>query len=101
MAKSSKPEESSDRAPRIGRYTPERLQALAKELSDRAAQIRGLAKAMSDSEIKSLNVDGHSGALGALTKIDNFIGHALRGIKAHSNKRLWNEAGEWIKDEPS
>lgn len=62
-------------------YTSERLSVIVERMREQAARMAGLARAMDDSGVKTIVVDGHAMLLRGLNQVDNFADNASRAVR--------------------
>jgi len=72
---------SSNRIPRKEPYDAERIAGVVERIREQAARLSGLARAMEDSEIEEVVIDGHAMLLRGLNQIDNFADNASRAVR--------------------
>ena len=76
-----KPNAADNRIARKQPYDGERLCAVVERLREQAARINALAKAMDDSDMGEVVVDGHAMLLRGLNQVDNFTDNASRAVR--------------------
>ena len=69
------------RVPRKEPYSAQRMEAILARIKDQAARISSLARAMQDSGLDTLVIDGHQMLIRGLNQIDNFIDNASRSVR--------------------
>jgi hypothetical protein len=79
--KSTKAPDQDGRTPRKEPYGSERLNHVVERLREQAARISALARAMDDSDLGEVVIDGHAMLLRGLNQIDNFTDNASRAVR--------------------
>ena len=72
---------SAARNPRKEPYDSARITAVVDRMREQAARLSALARALDDSGVKKIVVDGHAMLLRGLNQIDNFTDNATRGAR--------------------
>lgn len=76
---------STGRHPRKEPYDSNRMSAVVDRLRELAARVNALAKAIDDSGVNDVIIDGHAMLLRGLNQIDNFADNATRAIREAKN----------------
>lgn len=79
--KTERTPDADGRTPRKEPYGSERLNHVVERLREQAARISALARAMDDSELGEVVIDGHAMLLRGLNQIDNFTDNASRAVR--------------------
>ena len=72
---------SEERTPRKEPYGSDRLNHVVERLREQAARISALSRAMDDSGLNEVVIDGHAMLLRGLNQIDNFTDNASRAVR--------------------
>lgn len=62
-------------------YTATRMTAVVDRLREQAARLSALARALEDSQVGQIVVDGHAMLIRGMNQIDNFADNASRAIR--------------------
>jgi hypothetical protein len=62
-------------------YTGQRMTAVVDRLREQAARLSALARALEDSGVGQIVVDGHAMLMRGMNQIDNFADNASRAIR--------------------
>ena len=62
-------------------YTAARMTAVVDRLRDQAARLSALARALEDSQVGQIVVDGHAMLIRGMNQIDTFADNASRAIR--------------------
>ncbi len=76
-----KPGQTIARVPRKEPYTSQRMGVVLDRIREQAARLSALARAMDDSQVDSIIVDGHAMLLRGLNQIENFLDNASRAVR--------------------
>ena len=76
-----KPGQTIERVPRKEPYTSQRMGVVLDRIREQAAKLSALARAMDDSQVDSIIVDGHAMLLRGLNQIENFLDNATRAVR--------------------
>jgi len=74
------------RVPRKEPYHSGRIGAIVERLREQAARLSGLARAMEDSKVGDVTIDGHAMLVRGLNQIDNFIDNGSRAVREAKNR---------------
>jgi hypothetical protein len=69
------------RVPRKEPYSAQRMEAILARIKEQSSRIASLARAMEESRLDSLVIDGHQMLIRGLNQIDNFIDNASRSVR--------------------
>jgi hypothetical protein len=69
------------RMPRKEPYSAQRMEAILARIKEQGSRISALARAMEESRLDSLVIDGHQMLIRGLNQIDNFIDNASRSVR--------------------
>jgi hypothetical protein len=75
-----------ERVPRKEPYHPTRMSVVVERLREQAARLAGLARAMEDSKVGEVTIDGHAMLIRGLNQIDNFIDNGSRAVREAKNR---------------
>lgn len=78
---------NGDRVPRKEPYTAERLKVIVERIKDQVGRLSGLARAIDDSKIEAVVVDGHAMLLRGMNQIDNFADNLSRAVRESKAKK--------------
>ena len=73
------------REPRKEPYSVSRLNLVIDRLKELTARVDALGKAMKESKLDAVEVDGHAMLLRAFTQIENFADNAARSVREARN----------------
>lgn len=76
-----------DRQARKEPYTNARLTLVVDRLREQAARLSALARALEDSKVDQIVVDGHAMLIRGMNQIDNFTDNASRAIREARSAR--------------
>lgn len=85
--KASRKPLSDARSRRKEPYTNQRMAAVLEKVREQAARLAGLVRAMDDSHIDEIVVDGHAMLVRGLNQIENFIDNASRAVREAKTSR--------------
>jgi hypothetical protein len=81
MAKKKAVKRASGRIPRKEPYSGQRLTVIIEHVREQATKLGALARAIEESKLDQVVIDGHAMLLRGLNQIDNFIDNANRAIR--------------------
>ncbi|MEX2027043.1 MAG: hypothetical protein WEH44_07075 [Pirellulaceae bacterium] len=76
-----RPSGPPQRVPRKEPYSAQRMEAILARIKEQGSRIAALARAMDESRLDSLVIDGHQMLIRGLNQIDNFIDNASRSVR--------------------
>lgn len=83
--KASRPAPPPSREPRKEPYSLSRFGLVTERLKELTARIDAIGKAVKESKLDAVDVDGHAMLVRAFTQIENFADNAARSVREARN----------------
>ncbi|ADB15339.1 hypothetical protein Psta_0653 [Pirellula staleyi DSM 6068] len=74
-------DDASLRSPRKEPYSSQKITGVQERIREQATRFAALARAMDDSKIDAIDIDGHAMLMRGLNQIDNFLDNASRAVR--------------------
>ena len=82
MGKKKSPKKpAAGRVPRKQPYSGSRMEIVVERVREQATKLQALSRAMEETQLEQVVIDGHAMLLRGLNQIDNFIDNAHRAVR--------------------
>jgi len=81
MAKKKPKKAAAGRVPRKQPYSGSRMEVVVERVREQATRLQALSRAMEETQLEQVVIDGHAMLLRGLNQIDNFIDNANRAVR--------------------
>ena len=81
MGKKKATKKPAGRVPRKQPYSGPRMEVVVERVREQATKLQALSRAMEETQLEQVVIDGHAMLLRGLNQIDNFIDNAHRAVR--------------------